>query len=314
MTTLPCVIADDLNEEQIKAFRLADNKVSEVADWDMGLLGLELKDLVNWDMSDFGFDFTGDDTDDKEAEEDNYEAKPKKDPVSKVGDIYQLGEHRLMCGDSTKKDDVDKLLEGVKVDLLLTDPPYGIDIVNKDGHVGNGCIAKVNDYEPIVGDDTTLTAMNSYIIGKEVSNNQIIFGGNYFTDFLLPSMCWLVWDKENGDTYFADVELAWTSFNRAARMYHYTWNGMIREGSKEVEGKTRVHPTQKPVGLMGKILKDFTTDNDTVLDMFGGSGSTLIACEQLKRKCYIMELSPGYVDTIIERWETFTGNKAEKIA
>ena len=144
------------------------------------------------------------------------------------------------------------------------------------------------------------------------TKKQIIFGGNYFTDFLPPSRCWIVWDKQNTGN-FADAELAWTSFDKGVKLYHFLWNGLCREGSREVEGKTRVHPTQKPVGMLADILKDFSEENDSVLDCFGGSGSTLIACEQLNRKCYMCELDPKYVDVIIQRWENFTGQKAELV-
>lgn len=329
MKTLPCVIADDLTDEQIRAFRLADNKVAEIADWDIPMLNFELGELKGFfDFSDFGFDFS--DTrlteggSGKEAEEDNYEVAPPENPKSKVGDIYQLGRHRLMCGDSTNIDDVQKLMNGEKADLLLTDPPYGINVVKKEkigggGPIGgkkanpNGKIIPPNNYQEIIGDDTTETAKRSYEICRDISNNQILFGGNYFTDFLFPSKCWIVWDKENTGN-FADAELAWTSFNKGVKLYHYLWNGLCREGSREVEGKKRFHPTQKPVGLIGKILNDFSNDGKKILDLFGGSGSTLIACEQLEKECYMMEFSPAYVDVIIDRWEKFTGQKAVKIA
>jgi len=218
---------------------------------------------------------------------------------------------------------------GVKADLLLTDPPYGINVVatnskiggdkpfgkvggggtTRFGKVGGDSIVESKVYSAIIGDDTTDTARACYDVALTVSDNQIIFGGNYFTDFLPPSRCWIVWDKQNTGN-FADAELAWTSFDKGVKLYHFLWNGLCREGSREVEGKTRVHPTQKPVGMLGDILKDFTKDNDTVLDMFGGSGSTLIACEQLGRKCYMCELDEHYCDVILTRWENLTGKKA----
>jgi DNA modification methylase len=173
-------------------------------------------------------------------------------------------------------------------------------------------IQKAKEYYPVIGDDTTETAESNYQIAKDYSDNQIIFGGNYFTDFLSPSRCWVVWDKENTGT-FADVELAWTSFDKGAKLYHFMWNGICREGNRELEGKTRVHPTQKPVGMLSDILKDFTEKQDLILDCFGGSGSVLIACEQTGRTCYMMELDPHYIDVIIKRWEDFTGQKAELI-
>lgn len=313
---VPCIVADDLTEEQIKAYRLADNKVAELAEWDFDLLGEELSDILDIDMCDFGFDAL-EDEEEKEVVEDDFEVELPEEPKAKMGDIYQLGKHRLMCGDSTSIDDIDKLMNGHKAVLYLSDPPYGIDVVQNDkiggdkafGKVGGKNIVSANTYMAIKGDDTTETAQMNYDIVSQITDNQIIFGGNYFTDFLPPKACWIVWDKENTGN-FADVELAWTSFDKGAKLYKWLWNGLCRKGERSVEGKTRVHPTQKPVGLMGEILKDFSKENDTVLDCFGGSGSTLIACEQLNRKCYMMEYEPHYIDVIISRWEQFTGEKA----
>ena len=173
-------------------------------------------------------------------------------------------------------------------------------------------VVKAKIYRTVIGDDTTETAQKNYEIVKDLSDNQIIFGGNYFTDFLSPSRCWIVWDKENTGN-FADAELAWTSFEKGVKLYHFMWNGLAREGSRKAEGITRVHPTQKPVGMLANILNDFSDINNRVLDCFGGSGSTLIACEQLDRRCFMMEISPRYCDVIIKRWEDFTGQKAELI-
>lgn len=175
--------------------------------------------------------------------------------------------------------------------------------------VGGGKIVKAHVYEYIKGDDTTETAEKSYYILKEYSENQIIFGGNYFTDFLFPSPCWCIWDKQNTGN-FADVEMAWTSFSKGAKLYTWLWNGLSRKGDRKTELVSRIHPTQKPVGLLGDILKDFSTTNDKIIDLFGGSGSTLIACEQLDRICYIMEISEKYCDVILKRWEDFTGQEA----
>lgn len=143
-----------------------------------------------------------------------------------------------------------------------------------------------------------------------MSHDQILFGANYFADFLPPSPCWIVWDKRTGDNNFADVELAWASFKSHARLYSWLWAGMARQGDKKSEGRKRVHPTQKPVGLIGAILRDYSEAGDEILDPFGGSGSTLIACEQLGRRCRMMEIDPHYCDVIIDRWEKFTGKKA----
>lgn len=178
-----------------------------------------------------------------------------------------------------------------------------------NNRISPDAVVPARQYRPVIGDETTETAKKNYEIAKEHSENQIIFGGNYFTDFLTPSRCWVVWDKQNTGN-FADAELAWTSFDKGVKLYHFMWNGLAREGSRKVEGVHRVHPTQKPVGMLANILDDFSEEGDTVLDCFGGSGSTLMACEQKNRVCYMMELDPHYVDVIIKRWENFTGQKA----
>ncbi len=328
---VPVVYADNLTDEEVKALRLADNKTNE-SEWDFSKLEEELAELAinGLDMTQFGFDDLSEiGGAEPQATEDEI-PEPPEEPKAKRGDIYQLGEHRLMCGDSTSREDVEKLMDGETAVLLLTDPPYGISVVEgQAGKIGgdkpvtigvihrtplngNRIIQKAKEYHSVIGDDTTETAKSNYEIAKDFTENQIIFGGNYFTDFLFPSRCWVVWDKENTGT-FADAELAWTSYDKGVKLYHFMWNGLCREGSREVEGKTRVHPTQKPVGMLESVIKDFSAEHDLILDCFGGSGSTLIACEQTGRRCYMMELDPHYIDVIIKRWEDLTGLKAELI-
>lgn len=308
---VPCIIADDLTEEQIKAYRLADNKVAEKSEWDFDLLGEELDDIINIDMSQF--DFSLEEEEEKEVVEDDYNSQPPEKPKAKYGDIYQLGRHRLMCGDSTKMEDVEKLMDGENADMVFTDPPYGIDIVTNDGKVGADFgVAKKGNYKKVIADDTTDTAKSAYEILKKICNKIIFWGGNYFTDFLDFSDGWIIWDKRVNSgikNTFADGEMAWCSFHTPVRIYHQLWNGMIREGEKE----KRVHPTQKPIKMLSEILIDFTRKNENVVDVFGGSGSTLIACEQTNRICFMMEYDPHYVDVIIDRWEQFTGKKAVKL-
>ena len=323
---VPVVLADDLTETQIKAFRLVANQSANWAEWDEELLKLELEDLENegFDVDLIGFDdeLSVLDKDDEEIKEDDFDTSTIDDNqpiVTKPGDLWILGEHRLLCGDATKTEDIEKLIKSAQVDLVLTDPSYGISIV-KNNNIGGDAkkhfettgkknLVKATKYAPIKNDDTTKTAELSYKNVTAFSKNQIIFGGNYFTDFLPPRSCWLVWDKENSGN-FADVELAWTSFNKGAVLYKWLWNGLCRKGNREIEGKNRVHPTQKPVGLLSDILRDFSKSGDAILDVFGGSGSTLIACEQLKRKCYMMEIDQHYCDVIIRRWQTITKQTA----
>ena len=312
----PIIHLDYLTDEQRRAYTLAHNKTAEFSEWDMELLTDEAESIFNIDLSDFGFDLSEDEEEETEVIED--EVPQEVEPVAKQGDIWQLGRHRLMCGDSTSIDNMDKLFDGNTIDLVLSDPPYGIDVVQNNsiggdkafGKVDGGHIVKSNTYMKIKGDETTDTAREFYNSCVSMNiYNYILFGGNYFTDFLEPKACWIVWDKQNTGN-FADVELAWTSFDKGAKLYQWLWNGLCRKGDRKAEGSKRVHPTQKPVGLLADILNDFSKENDNIFDGFGGSGSTLIACEQTNRNCYMIELDPHYVDVIIARWEKFTGQKA----
>ena len=324
-TEFPCIEIEGLSETQRRAFVHADNLLSQ-SGTDEDVLRAEMQALraAGFDVAITGFDPAGlvigeDDETAPEIREDDYDGDVPEEPRTKRGQIWQLGRHRLMCGDSTSAEDVAELMGGRHINLVLTDPPYGISVVQGSkvggggplhfGKVGGGKIVESTTYMEIKGDDTTDTARDNYGIIREMSDNQIIFGGNYFTDFLPPSRCWVVWDKQNTGN-FADAELAWTSFDRGVKLYRFMWNGLVREGDRKTEGVHRVHPTQKPVGLIGNILNDFSQDGDTVLDCFGGSGSTLIACEQAGRDCFMMEYQPEYIDVIINRWETFTGKKA----
>lgn len=306
MKEVPCVCVDDLTEEQVKALRIVDNKSNE-SEWDLDILPDELAEL---DLSDFDFDFgIEDEAEETEIVEDEA-PEPPAEPKAKLGDLWQLGSHRLICGDSTDVAVIDRLMDVVKADMVFTDSPYGINAVGDNGEVGADFgIAKKGKYKKIIADDTTETAQQAYDIYSQLCDKMILWGGNYFLDFLPPSDGWLIWDKrgESGiRNTFADGEMAWCSFHTPVRIYHQLWNGMIREGEHE----KRVHPTQKPIRMLSEILQDFTNEGDIILDVFGGSGSTLIACEQTGRTCYMAELSPEYVDVIIKRWETLTGEKA----
>ena len=291
---VPCIVADDLTEEQIKAFRLADNKVSEFADWDFTILTEELENL-DIDMEQFGFE---DLEIEKEQEiiEDEVPEVPEE-PKAKLGDIYQLGNHRLMCGDSTSEEDVAKLMNGVKADMVFTDPPYGMNAVSKSG------VLSEKYKTDIMNDDDNTVAINSFNLCKDYFKEikQVWWGANYYTECLPSAECWIVWDKNNGGSDQTDCELAWTNFR-----------SVVRQFTMASEKINRVHPTQKPLNLIAQIFKKFDKNNEynNIVDLFGGSGSTLIACEQLNRKCYMMELDPHYIDVIIQRWENFTGERA----
>lgn len=311
-TEVPIIRLDHLTDEERKAYTLAHNKLTMNSDFDIDLLNEEIGNFETIDMTDFGFDIDLGLDEEQEIEEDEVPDVPEE-PKAKLGDIYQLGNHRLMCGDSTNIDDISKLLNGNKINMVYTDAPYGISIVNDKTHkVGAGNLAKNKEYLEVKGDDTTDTAKDFYNNCVNIGiDNFILWGGNYFTDFLPFSPSWLIWDKrvDMNSNNFADGEMAWCSFKTPVRIYHQVWNGMIREGEHE----DRVHPTQKPVKMQTEILKDFTNENDNILDGFGGSGSTLMACEQTNRNCFMIEYEPSYIDVIIQRWENFTGKKAIKL-
>jgi len=180
------------------------------------------------------------------------------------------------------------------VDLILTDPPYGIgEAAGKNRSRGKAAIAK--DYGNKKWDNS-IPDKQTFHLMLSGSKNQIIFGGNYFVEYLTNSPCWLVWDKRNGKTDFADCELAWTSFKTAVRKFDFTWNGMIREGREK-----KYHPTQKPLLLFCRILANYSKETDTVLDPFLGSGTTALACEQLGRQWIGIEKEEEYCEIAAKR-------------
>jgi DNA modification methylase len=294
---VPVIKASDLNEEQQKAFIIKDNVGYGEWDWDMLANEWDAEELVEWglDIPNFVIDDLG------TAEEDDFDVPDggiETDIV--LGDLFEIGEHRLLCGDSTCSDTVVKLMDGQKADMVFTDPPYGIKVVKSEMVGANFGIAKKGKYSEVIADDTTETAKEFYdnCVSLEM-NNFIIWGGNYFTDFLPFSDGWLIWNKRAGTDIrntFADGEMAWCSFHTPIRIYDQLWNGMIREGEKD----KRVHPTQKPIRMLSEIIIDHIKGN-LIFDGFLGSGAIMVASHQLKRKCYGMELDPKYCQVIVDR-------------
>jgi len=310
------VIFLDLDETDSRVYAIFDNKSVELAEWD----NLKLADLfTEFDQLDADLDLTGFTTEEIDdivvgptvgLTDDDAVPEPPKEPITKTGDLWLLGGHRLLCGDCTIKVNIERLIGQEKADMVFTDPPYGISVVGQNGTVGGRNLAAVGNYSKVVGDESTKTAEEAYNILRDFGiDRMIIWGGNYFSDFLPPSPCWIVWDKrgEIVSNNFADCELAWSTFKSPARIYKQIWMGMIKEG----EHSKRVHPTQKPIKILEDIIKEYVDKDGIVLDLFLGSGSTLIACEKTNRKCYGMEIDPIYCDVIVKRWEDFTGKKAE---
>ena len=231
-----------------------------------------------------------------------------------MSDVIKLYNHRLLCGNAQVKEDLDKLLDGVQVDLLLTDPPYGIDIVKPNGTVGTSDTVEPRLYKPVIGDDKPFDPQ--HLLDLDVPT--IIFGANNFSSKLPDMSKWIVWFKRPSldlkPNTFSDCELAWTNLKgKAVSCYHHTWFGMIRQGERRLELKERVHPTQKPVGLLKRLIEEYCPPNGVVLDLYGGSGSTLIACAETGRTCYMMELSKDYVEIIQERYWNYRDKDQTKL-
>ena len=309
--SVPCIIADDLTDEQIKAFRLADNKVSEKAEWDLDLLDSEIEGIFDIDMTDFGFEF---ESEELEAEEDEYQGTVPEDPVTQKGDMWKLGEHLLLCGDSTCITDVEKLMYEEKADMCFTDPPYGYEYQSN-------LRKKSKKFDVIENDDKILDFFPSIQL---VCNGFIFICTTWkVLDKWIPLFKkyhdltnMIIWNKGGGGigdlkhTFSTDYEVILCANNGkeiTGKRIGSVWT-IKKDSSSEY-----VHPTQKPIKLSEFAVRNTTERGDIVLDLFGGSGSTLIACEQMDRRCRMMEYDPAYCDVIVDRWEKFTGNKAKLI-
>lgn len=311
-----------LTEEQKRKYRLLDNKTNELADWDFGKLKDETDGL---DFSEFDIDWgIEEDTETISVIEDApIEIDNTREPITKLGDIYQLGEHRLMCGDSTSKENLACLMGGQQADMILSDPPYGMrldtDFSGTVGSLGRKRGTRGNKYDKVIGDNDDFkpelitTFFDNFAYCKEV----FLFGADYFAEFLpcKNDGSWLVWDKRKesqADAIGSEFELIWSKNKHKRRMLRHDWFGFLSSQNAK-DAQHRVHPTQKPVTLLVDIINQWGDGCDVIVDLYGGSGSTLIACEQLNHKCYCMELDPKYCDVIIKRWETFTSKKAIKL-
>ena len=440
LKTVPVKVADNLTDEQVKAYRLADNKTGELAEWDLDLLSAELDDIPDIDMTDFGFDLADDKDPDEVVEDEAPEVDEENEPITKLGDIWQLGRHKLICGDSTDKATVERLMDGKKADMVFTDPPYGMkkeaegvlnDNLNYDDLLAfnkrwiplsfeftkeNGSWYCWGIDEPLMdiyseilkplkrGDkDHRITFRNLITWDKgngqgqlsedfrmyPIADEKCLFvmkgeqgfntnADNYFEgwepirDYLLKSRLAMGWDvptmkrivghsdlsrdhwtgksqfnlptekvynrlkeeaekqrKEKGienDAFKREYDDIKREYDDIKREYYTTrayfdnthdnmnnvWH-FSRPDNKERESAGG-HATPKPIALCSRAIKSSSREGETVLDLFGGSGSTLIACEQLGRVCYMCEISTHYCDVIIKRWENFTGQKAVKIS
>lgn len=349
---IPIIRLDGLSDEQRKAYMLAHNKLTMNSDFDIDLLNFELATINGIDMTDFGFEFDFGFNEAPDVVEDNFDEEFTEEPVSQLGDIYQLGQHRLMCGDSTCIEQVKKLLNNELVDLLLTDPPYN---VNYTGGT--------KDALKIMNDSMEDSRFRAFLSDAFHNANAVMKPGAAFYiwhadseglnfRYAATNTGWkirqcLVWVKnalvlgrqdyqwrhepclygwKDGTHYFTEDRTQATVIDDKIDLKKLKKDEMLKLLEEIYSDKVPttviyedkpivndVHPTMKPIRLMGQLIKNSTKPKQAVLDLFGGSGSTMIACEQLDRICYTMELDPKYVDVIIDRWEQFTGQRAIKL-
>lgn len=334
LAEVPCIELAHLTDAQRRAYVIADNQTALRAGWDDELLRLELGELkaLDFDLGVLGFE-TGALEDllapaGRGAGQGDPDAMPEPlaGPVTRLGDLWNLGRHRLLCGDAMANSDVEQLLGGAKPDLANCDPPYGIHVV-KGGAIKNerrpagrvhghgkaalssnpGAIIETGVYAEVIGDDSTDTAIAAYKVLADIGvPTLVLWGGNYYANALPPSRCWFVWDKEVSGS-FADIEMAWTNCDQVARLFRHQWNGLMKASER---GERRMHPTQKPVALAEWVIETAAPKAAAMLDLFLGSGSSLIAAERKNIAHFGMELAPVYCDLSIIRWQKFTGLEA----
>jgi DNA modification methylase len=347
MTEVPVVIADDLTDTQIKAFRLIANQSANWAEWDDELLKLELEDLKNLN---FDLDLTGFDLSEVErllrnndVQEDDYDEMPESSEdiptVSKLGDLWILGKHRLLCGDSTKIEDVKKLMTGKIADMVFCDPPYNLRVNNIIGlgsiHHEEFQMASGEMSEQEFIEFLTLVFKNLVAVSKDGSIHYHCMDWKHIYEIMMAGriaysefkqLC--VWNKDNGGMgsfYRSKHELIFVFKNGTAahtnnfdlgqhgryRTNVWDYSGMNSFSGRDSEDELlKKHPTVKPVKLVADAILDCSLNSELILDLFGGSGTSLIACEETDRRCCMMELDPKYVDTIIRRWQKHTNQKA----
>lgn len=348
---VPCIVANDLTPEQVKAFRLADNKVGEIASWDLDKLKLELENIDGLDMSLFGFES---DVDPNEVYEDDFDPNEHipETPFSQIGDIYILGNHRLTCGDSAKEEDIKRLVDGKQIDLVLTDPPYNVDVGAKgDGNeqFDNRRIKNDNmpsddflaflvkvfknmrevlkeggSYYVCHGSSTLVEFDRALQLNNLKPRQQLIWNKNSLVlgrqDFQWRHECIYYGWKEGKAHYFIDDRTITTVIDAPSldiksmkkeeliqRLEDvYSLKNSVLNHDKPT--KNDLHPTMKPISLLADLLKYSSKVGENVMDPFGGSGSTLIACEELKRNAFLNELDENYVDVIVKRYINIKGS------
>lgn len=334
MESVPCVALDHLDDEGRRAYALAHNQLTMNSGWDDLALSDELADLADMDMGDFGFDVGGDVADAADVAE--VEVPEDVPTVCERGQVWRLGRHRLMCGDSTDADNVSRLMDGKRAEAAFTSPPYGVGLgYNQYDDSFENTKNIVSTVLPIICrfvDDYIILNWGDIVSAREVNGtsqpSQYTWLPLY--DQLMRSNNWYIWAERIWKKPHAKVGGVWSaSSNRPVNDWEYifTWAkgvpaynernngshfGIIDSSESSENGVKENHPAAFPVYVAAKVVEIHTRTGAVVLDVFGGTGTTLIAAEQLNRTCYMMELDPHYCDVIIARWEELTGGKAER--
>ncbi len=317
MTHVPVSVAAHLTPAQVRAYRLMDNRSHEESSWDLDILGVELGELKGLDL---GLEFTGfnsrelgkfnldgDPAEAPDAQMDRAEELQQKWKVER-GQIWEIGRHRLMCGDCTDRADVEALMQGEKVGAVVTDPPYGMNL-DTDwsdciGSIGRKNNTRGNKYDQVIGDDKPFDPSHLFeFFGK--TKEIFLFGADYYAE-RIPKRgdgSWLAWDKRKesqADAIGAEFELIWSKAKHKRRILRHDWFGFLSSESG-AEARNRQHPTQKPVALIADIIQQWALDEGIVIDPYLGAGATMVAAEQLDRVCYGLEIEPKYCAVILER-------------
>lgn len=316
-------LPEDTPVEKLRRMALLDNESTGQTDWAKLAKDWSKDEIRAWNIETPKGWFN--EAPNKEAKEDEYETDKEVEPIAKYGQIWQLGNHKLMCGDSTKPEDVELLMGGEKADMVFTDPPYGVSYEGghnkkKKKQIKNDALAGNALYEFLKKVFLNIKSYTNeksgiYVFYATSNTRQFI---NAFYDVGLKQRSIIAWHKIGsgfGD-FMAQYMNAYEPCIYGSNGESVNWYGASNEKTIweiEKEKKCDLHPTMKPIKLVQRAVKNSSTENDLVLDLFGGSGSTIITCEQINRRCFTMELDPHYCDVIINRWETLTGRKAVKI-
>lgn len=288
----------DLNTKEGREMALADNASAKASiTWDDEVIE-QLNEKFEIDTKGWGVECDVEfniELGQQKAEDDDFDIPNEIKTDIVIGDLFEIGEHRLLCGDSTDSEQVAKLMNGENADMVFADPPYGI---NNSGKGISGA-TEGNDFGVILGDSDVSVAIDSFKLIKSIfpKSIMIFWGANYYPSILDNGHGWLIWDKEREGNIFSGAEIAYVNKGIRVDVFRHQWHGMIKASES---GEKRLHPTQKPVALVSWCFENYKVGNN-ILDIFLGSGSTMVAAHQLNRKCYGMELDPKYCQVIIDR-------------